>query len=66
MADEKGGFEVYSYRTGPCFGSRVEVRVDGEMVTVAGPRVGVLLYRMWIAVQVILLTLIVPALLEGN
>ncbi len=63
IADEKREFEAYSYRTSSRFGSRVEVRVDGETVTVAGPRVGVLLYRMWIVVQVILLALIIPALL---
>jgi hypothetical protein len=65
MTGQKGDFEAYSYRTSSRFGSRVEVCVDGETVTVTGPRIGILLYRMWIAVQVGLLALIVPALLAA-
>ncbi len=37
--------------------------VDSQTVSVTGPRVGILTYRLWIAVQVVLLALIVPALL---
>ena len=58
-------FEGYSYRTSSRFGSRVKVAVADGMVTVTGPRVGVFLYRLWIAAQVIILWSIVPALLAA-
>ena len=58
-------FEAYSYRTSARFGSRVQVSVDDGMVAVTGPRVGVILYRLWIAGQVILFWLIVPALVAA-
>ena len=54
--------EGYHYRTSARFGGRVGVSVDAETVTITGPRVGVGIYRLWIAAQVILLYAILPAL----
>ena len=65
MAEHETTFEGYSYRTSSRFGSRVKVSVDGQMISVTGPRVGVLTYRLWIAAQVVLFWLIVPALLAA-
>jgi hypothetical protein len=47
-------FGGYSYRTSSRFGSRVGISVDEGMVTITGPRIGVLVYRLWIAAQVLL------------
>ena len=58
-------FEVYGYRTSSRFGSRLEVSVDSRTVSVTGPRVGVTIYRLWIALQAAFLTLTVPALLAA-
>lgn len=65
MAGQMASFEGYSYRTSSRFGSRVKVSVDSATVSVTGPRVGILVYRLWIAVQVVLFWLIVPALLAA-
>jgi hypothetical protein len=65
MTEYETTFEGYSYRTSCRFGNRVNLSVDGGIVTVTGPRVGVLTYRLWIAVQVVLFWLIVPALLAA-
>ena len=65
MAGQAMSFEGYSYRTSSRFGSRVKVSVDGRRVSVTGPRVGVLMYRLWIAIQVVLLALVVAALLAA-
>ena len=65
----KGGqetsFEAYSYRTSSRFGSRVRVSVEGQAVSVSGPRVGVVIYHLWIAAQLVLFWLIVPVLLAA-
>ena len=65
MTDRQTTFEGYSYRTSSRLGSRVKVSVDGATVSVTGPRVGVLIYRLWIAIQVIVFWLIIPALLAA-
>ena len=39
--------------------------MDGQTVSVAGPRVGVIIYRLWIATQLVLFWLIVPVLLAA-
>ncbi len=58
-------FEGYSYRTSSRFGGRSKISVDGAAVTITGPRIGAFLYRLWIAVQAIVLWAIVPALLAA-
>lgn len=62
MDKQATSFKGYSYRTSSRFGSRVQVSVDGETVSVVGPRIGVTVYRLWIAAQVVIFWLIVPAL----
>ena len=63
MVSRETSFKAYSYRTSSRFGSRVGVSVDGQTVSVTGPRVGVLSYRLWIATQLVLFWAIVPVLL---
>ena len=65
MSEGETVFEAYSYRTSCRFGSRVKVSVDEGTVIVTGPRVGVFIYRLWIATQVVVFWLIVPALLAA-
>ena len=65
MSTREVMFEGYSYRTSSRFGGRSRISVNGEMVTVTGPRTNVLVYRLWIATQAILLWAIVPALLAA-
>lgn len=62
---DEATLEGYSYRTSSRFGGRVQVSVDDETVTITGPQVGVLLYRLWIAAQILLFWLSVPALLAA-
>jgi hypothetical protein len=62
MSEGEIAYEVYAYRTGARFGSRVTISVEGGTVTVTGPRVGAPIYRLWIAAQVIVFWSIVPAL----
>lgn len=65
MRDQELRLEGYSYRTSSRFGSRVKVSVDDRTVSVTGPRVGVLTYRLWIAIQAVLLALIAPTLVAA-
>jgi hypothetical protein len=65
MAERRTTFEGFSYRTNCRFGNRVKVSVEEGRVTVTGPRVGVFIYRVWIALQVILFWSSVPALLAA-
>lgn len=62
MADQESTFDGYGYRTGSRFGSWTKVTVQEGTVSVTGPRVGVVPYRLWLAAQVLLLVLMVPAL----
>lgn len=62
---QENTFEAYSYRTSSRFGSRIKVSVDAETVTVIGPRVMPLIYRLWIGVQIVLFWLIIPTLLAA-
>ena len=62
---EASTFEAYSYRTGSRFGSRVRVSVANGTVSVAGPRVGSLIYRPWIALQVVLEAAVAVALVAA-
>ena len=39
--------------------------VDGQTVSVAGPRVGLVIYRLWLAGQLVLFWLIIPVLLAA-
>ena len=58
-----GDFEVFGYRTSSRFASHLKVSIDDQIVTVTGPRVGVTIYRWWIALQAIFLALTAPALI---
>ena len=62
---EENTFEAYSYRTSSRFGGRVKISVDDETVTVIGPRVGALIYNMWIKLQIALFWLIIPVVLAA-
>ena len=63
MAPPGSSFEGYGYRTSSRFGSWTRITVDGDTVSVTGPRVGVLVYRLWLASQLLVLALIYPAVL---
>jgi hypothetical protein len=65
MTNQKATFEGWGYRTSSRFASWTDIVVKEGMVSVTGPRVGVLPYRLWLAAQVILLVLIVPALVAA-
>lgn len=65
MSEPEHTFEAYSYRTSSRFGSRVRVSIDAGIVTVTGPRVGGSIYRLWIAAQLLLFWLMVPAVLAA-
>ena len=65
MADGESSFEVYGYRTSSRFGSRLNVSVEDKTVTVTGPRVPVIIYRLWIVIQVILLLSVLPVLITA-
>lgn len=61
---ERGiSFEGYGYRTSSRFGSWTRITVEGDTVSVRGPRAGALLYRLWIASQLLILALVAPAVL---
>jgi hypothetical protein len=61
--EQQAGFEGYGYRTSSRFGSWAKISVEGDTVSVTGPRVGALPYRLWIACQLLILALVVPAAL---
>ena len=61
--ENNASFVVFGYRTSSRFASRLKVSVNGQTVSVTGPRVGVTTYRLWIALQAILLVLTVPTLI---
>lgn len=63
--EAEAGFEAYSYRTSSRFGSRVRLSISNGLVTVTGPRVGILPYRLWIGVQAVFLILSVLAVLAA-
>ncbi|MFC2004833.1 hypothetical protein ACFLUY_01270 [Chloroflexota bacterium] len=56
-------FEVFGFRTSSRFASHLKVSVDDQTVSVTGPRVGVTVYRLWMALQAVLLALTVPMLI---
>ena len=58
-------FDGYGYRTGSRFGSWTKIMVDGDVVSITGPRAGVLPYRLWIALQVLLEALVLPAVVAA-
>lgn len=55
-------FDAWSYRVPARFAGRARIVIDGEKVSVAGPRVASGLYRTWIWVQGLLLALVPVAL----
>jgi hypothetical protein len=63
MTEQATTFEAYSYRVSARFGSRVQVAVGDHTITVAGPRLGLTVYRLWIAAQIALLTSVFLAVL---
>ncbi len=65
MEDQKTDFEAFSYRTSSRFGSVVEVSLDSGLVTVTGPRIGIIAYGLWIALQLALLTLVLASLVTA-
>jgi hypothetical protein len=58
-------FEAYSYRVSARFGGRVQVAVGDGTVTITGPRLSLTVYRLWIVVQAVLLTLTFLAFLAA-
>ncbi len=62
MPDGENSLEVYGYRTSSRFGSRLKISVKNGMITVAGPRVPVTIYRIWIIAQSFLLASVLPML----
>jgi hypothetical protein len=62
MVDQKMSFDGYGYRTQSRFGSWTKITVEGRTVSVTGPRVGVFPYRLWLAAQAVLLSLVPLAL----
>jgi len=65
LEDQEMTFEAYSYRTSSRFGSRIRISVEGETVTVTGPRIEVFLYRFWIAITAVIFALSIFALLAS-
>jgi hypothetical protein len=65
VTEGQTSFDGYGYRTSSRFGSWTRITVEGDTVSVTGPRVGVLPYRLWLASQLLLLGLVVPAVLAS-
>lgn len=65
MTERHRSFDGYGYRTSSRFGSWTRITVDGETVSISGARVGVLPYRLWLASQLLVLALVVPAVLAS-
>ncbi|NIV34861.1 MAG: hypothetical protein GWN58_37005 [Anaerolineae bacterium] len=63
VTESDATFEAYSHRVSARFGSRVQIAVGNNTVSITGPRLSPSVNRSWIAVQAVLLTLIVLALL---
>jgi hypothetical protein len=59
----QNSFEGYGYRTSSRVGSWTRITVEGDTVSVTGPRVGVLPHRLWIVAQFLVLALVAPAVL---
>lgn len=55
-------FEGYHYRTSSRFGSRVDIYINNEIISITGPRIGPGIYKTWILIQVLLLFLIIPSI----
>lgn len=77
MEGRKRTLEGYSYRTSSRFGGRVKVEIEegatrmpiinvlagkGTQVTITGPRIGRISYTLYIVLQIMFLTLIIPAI----
>lgn len=56
-------FEVFGYRTSSRFASHLKVSIGDKTVSVTGPRVGINVYRLWIALQAFFVALVVPLLI---
>ena len=63
MAEQHAIFEAYSFRVSARFGSRVQILVSKDTVTISGPRLSPSAYTLWVAVQAVLLVLVILALL---
>jgi hypothetical protein len=57
--------EAYSYHTNSRFGSRVRILIEDEVISITGPRMRVSIFRIWLAIQGILFTLIIASILAG-
>ena len=56
-------FEAFAYRVQSRFGSIVQINIQDGMVTVTGPRISPVLYRIWLGSQGVLLILTIIALI---
>ena len=65
MSERQTEFEGYGYRTGSRFGSWTKITVDDDVVSISGPRASLLLYRLWIGLQVFIELLVVPAVVAA-
>lgn len=65
MTQTERSFEGYDYRTSSHFGSWTKIIVEGDVVSITGPRVGVVPYRLWVALQALLEMLTLAALLAA-
>jgi len=55
-------YDAFSYRVPGRFAGRVRITLEGERVTIAGPRVSAPLYQLWVWIQGLLLALVPAAL----
>ena len=62
-SQEEPKYEGYHYRTSSRFGSRVEISINKDCVSITGPRIGVGIYKAWILIQAVLLFLLIPAII---
>ena len=57
--------EAYSYHTSSRFSGRVRVSVENGLITITGPRMGDLLFRLWLLFQGCLFILTMLTLVAG-
>jgi hypothetical protein len=56
-------FEAYAYRVQSRFGSILQVNIHEGEVTITGPRISPVLYRLWLGCQAVLMILAIIALI---
>jgi hypothetical protein len=57
--------EAYSYHSNSRFGSRVKIQVENDIISVTGPRMSVSIFRVWLAIQGLLLTFSIIFVITG-